>query len=62
MHVNKASTQEQVQGMECKREKKRMSVDNFGKKEVYLVPSTCQHLIINISKFADTNVNDQTKE
>ena len=66
MHMNKVSMQEQVQGMkmrvECKREKKRMSVDIFGKKEVYLVPSACQHLIINTFAFADTKVNDQTKE
>ena len=60
MHVNKVSTQELVQGIkmrvECKREKKKMSVDIFGKKEVYLVPSACQHLIINTFAFADTKV------
>ena len=66
MNVNKVSMQEQVQGIkirvERKREKKRMSVDIFGKKEVYLVPSACQNLIINTFAFADTKVNDQTKE
>ena len=66
MHVNKVSAQEQVQGMrtrvEGKREKKRMSVDIFGKKEVYLVPFACQNLIINTFAFADTKVNDQAKE
>ena len=66
MHVNKVSVQELVQGMrmrvECKKEKKRMSVDIFRKKEVYLVPPACQHLIINTFEFADTKINDQTKE
>ena len=51
MHVNKVSAQELVQGMrmrvECKREKKRMSVDIFRKKKVYLVPPACQGCLEN---------------
>lgn len=43
MHVNKVSVQELVQGMrmrvECKKEKKRMSVDIFRKKRGLFSPS-----------------------